>query len=233
MSVRKAAERSQWAFLALVFIGVVLARPLGDLLGRPFAPASWELCPISAEQQALLDADGDTELRIEVDGQTARVWGTMTEAVPCKIRALRDAHPDLRILVLGNINGTIDEDATMDAALMINRWGLDTHVADGAKIASGGVTLFLGGVRRSIGEGAELGVHSWAYTDDGVEGRSLPAEHPEHQVYLDFYDRIGMQQEFYWFTLAVAGAEEIHVMTRDEIERFRMANERAPRVAVH
>lgn len=220
---RPKGEGSQLRFLGVVLLGVILAGPVSEWVGTQPPGPPWERCRIARDQQALLDQDGDRPLSIRVEGDTAFLDGTMTSAVTCQVRALRDAHPDLARLALGRMTGTFDDDSTMQAALLVRDWGLDTYAEPGAEISSGAVSLFLAGEERRIAPRAVFGVHSWAFNDDGTEGRALPREHPEHQVYLDFYRRLGIDPEFYWFSLAAAGAAEIHQMTDAEIARFGFA----------
>ena len=220
---RARGEGTQFGFLAVVLLAVLLAGPLGEWLGTPPPGAPWEHCRIAHDQQALLDRDGDRPLTIRVEGDTARLDGTMTSAVTCQLRALRNAHPEVTRLALGRMTGTFDDDSTMRAALMVRDWGLDTYAVPGGEISSGAVSLFLAGNERRIAPGAIFGVHSWAFNDDGTEGRNLPRQHPEHRIYLDFYERIGVDPDFYWFSLAAAGAPEIHVMTEQELARFGFA----------
>ena len=66
--------------------------------------------------------------------------------------------------------GSEDDEAVLNLGRYIRKVGLDTHLIEGGVIASGGVSLFLAGTKRSIGKDALVGVHSWQHCSN----RNLP-----------------------------------------------------------
>jgi hypothetical protein len=90
-------------------------------------------------------------------------------------------------------------------------------------IRSGGVELFLAGVRRRADKGAEIGVHSWS-DSDGLQATDYPAGDPVHRPYLSFYADMGMKPDmaraFYDFTNKAAPFDGLHVMTAAEIAAY-------------
>lgn len=141
-------------------------------------------------------------------------------------RALRE-HPRTRRLVLAKVDGSIDHEAVFAAGRLVRARGLATHVPEDGWIASGGVDLFLAGRARSAAQGAEIGVHSWVFEllDLPLEGRDLPRDHPEHREQIEYLRELGIPEDFYWFTLEAASADELHWMSPEELARFGLLTE--------
>ncbi len=163
---------------------------------------------------------GGGSLRFRVEGNQAFVTGDLGSGAPEDVANFLDEYPEVDTLVLVDIPGSNDDDANLAAARMVRAAGLATHVPADGEIYSGGVDFFLAGTRRTVEPGAQLGVHTWS--GDGVEGRDLPRDDPEHQVYLDYFRDMGIPDSFYWFTLDAAPAEDIYIMSRAEMQRFNM-----------
>jgi len=94
-----------------------------------------------------------------------------------------------------------------------------------AVIASGAVDLFLAGTTRTRAAGSKIGVHSWS--DGGSkEATDFPVGHANHQPYIDYYKEMGFSQAdaeaFYYFTINTAKASDIHWMTDEEIEQYKL-----------
>jgi len=83
--------------------------------------------------------------------------------------------------------------------------------------------MFLAGTKRTIDLGAKLGVHSWS--DGEKDGSEFPKEDEVHTIYLDYYKEMGIDTEFYWYTLDAASAENIHWMTESEILKYKILTE--------
>ena len=75
-----------------------------------------------------------------------------------------------------------------------------------------------------MGENTFVGVHSWA-DGSGTEGGDLPRDDPAHDLLLDYYEDIGIDEGFYWFTLQAAASDGIHNMTEEERTRWDIATE--------
>ena len=73
-----------------------------------------------------------------------------------------------------------------------------------------------------------MGVHSWS--GSGIVATDLPETDPEHDRYLDYFRDIGVDEDFYWFTLDAAPAEEMHWMTAAEADQFDMTSQGAPQL---
>ncbi len=153
----------------------------------------------------------------------AELVGGVTTDTPARFAALLTRFPGLKLIDLVECPGSLDDDANLDLARMIRKAGIATHVPANGSIRSGGVDLFLAGVRHVADPGAEIGVHSWQ-DSDGREAKDFPADDPVHALYLNYYQEIGMSTEaakaFYDFTNSAAPFDGLHVMSRAEMARF-------------
>jgi len=133
------------------------------------------------------------------------------------IEAIED-HPEVDTLVALDVPGSLDDNTMIQLGYEVRRRGLNTHLEKDSEVYSGGVDLFLAGVKRTIETGAVLGVHSW---DDGDrEGADYPRDAPEHELNRAYVEAMLGNDEFYWFTLEAASADDIHEMSLAEVERF-------------
>lgn len=154
-----------------------------------------------------------------VEGDEAVMAGVIDSSTPAEVRDLIDDHPEVTTIVMVDVPGSDDDVANLEASRLIRAAGFATHVPADGEIASGGVDFFLAGATRSYGPGAIFSVHSWA-AGDGRTGADLPQDDPEHDLYLDYYAEMDVDEDFYWFTLEAAPADSFHDMTEAELERF-------------
>ena len=169
------------------------------------------------DQEALVYADL-TEFAVQ-DNQllmngpiNSRTYAQFIEAI--------EGHPEVDTLVQLDVPGSIDDTAMIRLGYEVRRRGLNTHLDKNSEIYSGGVDLFLAGVKRTMEKGAVLGVHSW---DDGErEGADYPRDAPEHEANRAYTEAMLGDDAFYWFTLEAAPADDIHEMSAAEIQRYRL-----------
>ncbi len=154
--------------------------------------------------------------------------GTIDDTTLAAFEKVVARNPDIRTLVLFNIEGSADDDANVVFSRAVHEAGFDIIVPSNGLIASGGTDLFLAGKRRILQPGACVGVHSWSGA--GIVATEIPPTDPEHDRYLDYFRDIGAPEDFYWFTLAAAPAEDMHWMTAAETELFGMTTGTAPRL---
>lgn len=159
-----------------------------------------------------------------VIGSDLHLSGTLNTRSYREIQNLLNSNPQINRLIMHIVDGSIDDITTLDIGVLIHQRGLDTHVHRNSEIDSGAVDLYLAGRRRTAEYGAHFGVHSWGGIH-GEEGRYFPADHPDHEPYLEYFSLIGAHPDFYWFTLNVAGANEIHAMTTEELIRYGVVHE--------
>lgn len=131
-------------------------------------------------------------------------------------------YPEIETLEFRIVPGSEDDEINLQLGREVYRRGLNTELADNGEIASGGVDLFLAGRSRSLGHSPMVGVHSW--TDGIIEATDLPEDDPVHQEYIDYFIYIGyteeMARDFYFYTIEVASSDDIHYMTREELEYY-------------
>ncbi|QLC26127.1 hypothetical protein HFP57_14580 [Parasphingopyxis algicola] len=132
--------------------------------------------------------------------------GEVDSYAPQEFRRLLADWPGIRTLDFVDCAGTIDDNANLALARMIRRAGITTHVPGHGSVRSGGVELFLAGVRRTADPGAEFIVHSWL-DNYGREAADYPPGDPIHAPYLEYYREMGMAPEnaraFYALTNSV------------------------------
>ena len=135
--------------------------------------------------------------------------------------------PDRSTLVLQYVPGSVDDESCLiQLSSYIRLKGLTTRVPSDGLVASGGTDMAVMGARRIIEAGACIGVHTWAAGSLlGLEvGSDLPRNDPAHDLYLAFYRDMAITEDFYWFTLAAAGPDDVHWMSPDEINRFGLSS---------
>ncbi|WP_120500338.1 alpha/beta hydrolase [Roseovarius sp. EL26] len=135
-------------------------------------------------------------------------------------------NPEVNRLILQNVPGSADDESSLTSlGQFIRKSDLATFVPANGVVASGGTDMVAMGKVRIIAPGACVGVHTWA--EGGLlgadTGADLPRNDPRHQMYLSFYQEMGIPEEFYWFTLNAAGADDVHWMTKEEINRYRLS----------
>ncbi|MFM9851210.1 MAG: hypothetical protein ACKVOJ_00175 [Sphingomonadaceae bacterium] len=142
-------------------------------------------------------------------------------------RAMLAAYPQIRTINMVECPGTLDDEVNLAIARAIRAKGINTHVPAGGSIRSGGVELFLAGVKRTADRGAEFGVHSWQ-DYDGHEAKDVAADDPVHADYINYYKAMGLAPDiaraFYAFTNAAAPANGVYYMTSAELARFTIIN---------
>ena len=155
-------------------------------------------------------------------GSVAVLQGTMAGQATCKLRRLAQQNPAIETLVLLDVPGTVDLIDTQAATRLVRQKRWNTVVPRGGSIASGGVMLFLGGVDRVVEPGGEVGVHAWSQPGGGGVLFSSPDDIPAHaeRAFRKIYRALGMDPDFYDFQVDAAPAEDIHWMTRAELERW-------------
>jgi hypothetical protein len=196
-----------------------------DAAISPADPTTCNAPGWQSDPTAVLRCDGydaaaypEVPARFEVVGTRAVMYGVINGGTPARFEALLADHPYVDTLVMPFVPGSMDDVANLAVSRELFASGLDTCVPTTGVIASGGVDFFLAGDRRSARPGALLGVHSWGAGP--IAGSALPMSHPAHDLYLDYYAEIGVDAAFYWYTLAAAGPNDVHWMTRAELRTY-------------
>ena len=155
----------------------------------------------------------------EPDGTRAVVRGTLGATTTERLQALLDEHPEVRTLVLANVPGTKKAEVSLDAARLVRSARLATCVPEGGTITSGGVDLFWAGVVRRVDPNyMRIAVHGWVTgeclpsgmcplepsAEDCIVGADLSITDWRHDLFLDYYADVGIDEAWYWWSLNVA-----------------------------
>ncbi len=185
--------------LVLVLAGLVFFTPLGDLA-------------------AVAALNMRTTTAFSVEGDDLRMSGLINRKTLEQFEAVLADNPQVRRLVELKVMGSVDDDTMIRLAYRVRQLGLDTHLTAESEIYSGGVDLFLAGVRRTAEPGAVIGVHSWS--DGFRDAADYPRDAPEHEMNRKYVEDMLGADDFYWFTIHAAPAGEIHVMSAEEIAQY-------------
>lgn len=164
---------------------------------------------------------GDSEL--EVHGTNAVLNGDLGARTFNQIIDLVKQHPEVDTIILEEVPGSVNDEVNVEAGRIIRKSGLATFVPADGLIASGGVDLFVSGVSRTIEDGAMVGVHSCF--GDGVECRDIPKGDSRHDSQIDYFNEMlgePLGENFYFYTLDAAPFDDVHYMTRQEIDMWKL-----------
>ncbi|MBB6521248.1 hypothetical protein [Pseudoteredinibacter isoporae] len=170
------------------------------------------------EQLMLLRMNSQQLTETKVDGNRLYLKGIINGKSFEHVKQVLNDNPQLDTLVLTVMPGSIDDEVNLQMCHFVREKGLNTYLLHNSVIASGAVDLFMSGVERKMEEGAMLGVHSWS--DGFKEALDYPQNAEEHAPYRVFYQSMVGSDEFYWYTLRAARADDIHWMTDAEIQRY-------------
>lgn len=170
-------------------------------------------------------AESYKSLTINVENGQFIARGVIDETTPEIVSQAIAMHPSIKVLVLEGVPGSIDDESNLIAARILREAEINTVVPVNGVVASGGTDLFLAGKERKIAYGACVGVHTWAAPSlTGYKaGSDFPKDDIQHQLYLSYYEEMGIPAEFYWFTLDAAPVEDVYFMTPHEMNKFKMS----------
>ncbi|SFU09387.1 hypothetical protein SAMN05444141_108147 [Pseudovibrio denitrificans] len=149
--------------------------------------------------------------------------GVISTSTPDDLLVALQKYPKTKRIVMLDVPGSDDDYANLEAARIVHERGLTTVIPSNGIIASGGTDFFLAGKTRVVVKGARIGVHSWS--SDEYSALDLPKSHEEHNKYLNYYKSIGIDPQFYWYTLEAAPPEDVHWMTEAEMKRYRVGTQ--------
>lgn len=174
------------------------------------------------QQKAMLEDEGEqaANFYFKGDPKTLYMKGVIYGNTLKDIKRVLDNNPQVTKLVMVEVPGSIDDEINLLASREIRNRGITTHIPKGGWVASGGTDMFLAGAKRTIDNGARLGVHSWG--DGEFKALDFAKDDPIHQSYLDYYQEMQIPTEFYWYTLDAAPVDNMHWMTPAEIKRYKV-----------
>jgi len=165
----------------------------------------------------------DHDLTFEVQGDSAVVRGTTDSHSHNLVKNFVRENPGVDTLILQSMPGTQDMDTNRRVVMDIRAAGLATHVPADGRIASGAVDWFIAGSPRTIDCGALIGVHSWG-TKIGERGDKTLYD-GQLRTQRFFLDKMDVNPDFYQFTRAAAGPDDIHWLTVEEMLRYKLISE--------
>jgi hypothetical protein len=133
-------------------------------------------------------------------------------------------HPEVKTLVEGHISGSINDDINMQTGRLVRKHKLALHITKTSDIASGGVDLFCSGIKRTMEDGAKVGVHSWS-DEKGTEAGKLPIDSKLHLAQINYFtEMLGspIGKKFYFYTINAAPADGIYQMNRAEMKAYNL-----------
>lgn len=147
--------------------------------------------------------------------------GDISQDTIRQVKKLVKDYPDVKTIVMEYVGGSVDDVSNLEASRIIRNAGLNTLVASDGFIASGGTDFFCAGVIRTVEEGAQVGVHSWAGGNIS-NAALLPKDSEDHKKYIDYYKEMNMPdpEGFYFFTVNAADASDMYYMTMEELGQF-------------
>lgn len=176
------------------------------------------------EQVAVLALNQVETTKFKVEGATLFMEGEINSKTMKQFEAVIAQNPGITTLVELEVPGSLDDDTMIPLAYRVRELGLNTHLTSDSKIYSGGVDLFLAGVKRTMENGAKIGVHSWS--DGSREAKDYPRDAPEHEQNRKYVEDMLGDDTFYWFTIYAAPADDIHIMSLDEINTYGLLTKR-------
>lgn len=134
------------------------------------------------------------------------------------------AFPNTNHIIMKDCPGSEDDEANLVAARKARQQDVSIHLPADAVIASGAVDFYLAGTSRTREAGSQIGVHSWS--DGNNDATAFPVGHENHLPYINYYVEMGFSQtaaeDFYYFTINAASANDIHWMTDAEITQYQL-----------
>lgn len=159
-------------------------------------------------------------LSFEVQGQSAIVRGRTDSHSHNLVKDFVRKNPDVKTLILQSMPGTQDMDTNRRVVLDIRAAELATHVPADGYIASGAVDWFIAGSPRTIECGARIGVHSWGSKSGERGDKTFYDGQLRTQRY--FLSKMSVDPDFYEFTRAAAGPDDIYWLTVEDMLRYRL-----------
>ncbi|MET4693996.1 hypothetical protein [Endozoicomonas lisbonensis] len=173
---------------------------------------------------SLSQKDDYPPVTFTVKGRSAEMRGVIDNTILERLKRLMKEHPQVNRIVMVDVEGSVDDAANLEAARYVRYNKFNTLVPSDGVIASGGTDFFLAGVERTVSPGGRVGVHSWGTGEDEEyrTAKDFPQNHPEHDKYLDYYRKMGIPADFYWYTLDAAPFDGIHWMDRTELKKYKL-----------
>lgn len=200
------------------------------IIAALFVPMDQLIALANAGEVSSRSKEAKSQTVVQVVDQSLYLLGTFDEHTSNKVISVLEASPEVRRVVLTANGGSINDRDTIRLGHYIRQKGLDTHLIANGVAASGGVSLYLSGVRRSVGEGAYIGVHSWAQCSGKGpsfqcrQAKDFPKHDEAHNLHRDYIEKMLGADDFYWFSIESAPHNSIYWLSDDDLQRFQITN---------
>ncbi|WP_372770166.1 hypothetical protein [Pseudoalteromonas sp.] len=167
-----------------------------------------------------LISGGNSQLVVE--NNSAFLSGTIGTKTYIQFKELLLDHPSVNRIVFKSVDGSVNDDINMHTGRLIRQAQYTTVMMSDGEAYSGGVDLYAAGVTKEYQSGGKLGVHAWCCEEDKDAGE-LGKNHSAHGAQLTYFrEMLGkdLGPEFYFFTINAAPADDIHLMTQAEVEKY-------------
>lgn len=169
-----------------------------------------------------------TETITAISGVNLFLLGTFDDYTADTVIKILENNTAIERIVLTANGGSINDDETLKLGRYIRSRALNTHLISNGVLASGGVSLFLSGVKRSIGKSTFMGVHSWAQCSGSNDDCKLATEFgyddPAHHLHLDYTKEMLGSGSFYWFSINSAPHNSIYWLTNEDLHFYKIIN---------
>lgn len=142
-----------------------------------------------------------------------------------QLKAVIKEQPQVTTIVMVDVPGSLDDETNFKMCNWIRKQGLNTYLKKDSHVASGGTDFFLAGVKRFYEEGAKIGVHSWRDSMNN-EAKDIPKDDKQHEMNRKYIEDMLGKDDFYWYTIYAASADDIYYMTPEEINFYNMYTEK-------
>ena len=161
-----------------------------------------------------------------VNSTTAEMNGVISGKTPSNFNRLIENYPNIKTINMLDCPGSKNDDANLIVSQTMHDKGISFHLFSTSVIASGAVDMYVGGISRTQDAGSKIGVHSWGGEPGDPLATSYPKGHAVHDPYINYYVSVGFTQteaeDFYFFTIDAAPADDIYWMTDAEIQKYKL-----------
>jgi hypothetical protein len=174
--------------------------------------------------EALING-GNSKLTIQ--DEKAYLSGTLGSKTYIQIKDLINQNPSVKTIKFISIDGSVNDAINMHTGRLIRNAQLTTYMPSTGEAYSGGVDLYVSGFNRVYEIGGKLGVHSWC-CEAGKPADQLGKDHKGHGAQLTFFREIlgkELGPEFYFYTINAAPFDSVHVMTKQELIKYKIIAE--------
>ena len=160
--------------------------------------------------------------QLVVTNNSAVLSGILGTKTYVQFQDLSLDHPSVNRIVFKSVAGSVNDAINMHTGRLIRQGQYTTVMNADGEAYSGGVDLYAAGITKEYQAGGKLGVHAWCCKGDKDAGE-LSQKDPAHGAQLTYFREIlgkELGPEFYFFTINAAPADDIHLMTQMEIDKY-------------